>query len=60
MLSPGTEKCPRCGKRIRAKGASDGYSGRDIAHISLYVLGIALIPIAIILLVSILCLQLAD
>jgi hypothetical protein len=56
MLSPGLEKCPRCGKRLNSKAGSDEYTTRDIAWISLYVIGIALIPVGIIALVSILCL----
>lgn len=56
MLAPGTEKCPRCGKRIRRKAGSDAYTGRDIAWISLYIIGIAMIPIGVIALIAILCL----
>jgi hypothetical protein len=55
MLSPGTEKCPRCGKRLRSKAGSDEYTARDIASISLYIIGIALIPIGFMVLVTILC-----
>lgn len=56
MLAPGTEKCPSCGKRLRKKAGVDEYTGKDIAALSLYVLGIALIPIAVIVTISVLCL----
>jgi hypothetical protein len=55
MLTPGLEKCPRCGKRLRSKAGSDEYTARDLASISLYVIGIALIPVAIIAIVAIVC-----
>jgi hypothetical protein len=56
MLAPGGEKCPNCGKRLRKKAGVDEYSAKDIAATSLYVLGIAMIPIGIIIGISILCL----
>lgn len=55
MLSPGLEKCPRCGKRLRRKAGTEEYSAKDIAGISLYIIGIAMIPLAIIVIVSVLC-----
>jgi hypothetical protein len=58
MLSPGLEKCPRCGKRLRRKTGSDEYSAKDIAGISLYVIGIVMIPLAIIVVISLLCVYL--
>jgi uncharacterized paraquat-inducible protein A len=54
MLSPGTEKCPRCGKKIIA--ANDKSLGtEDIANITLTVLAFAAIPLIIIILISIIC-----
>lgn len=55
MLAPGTEKCPRCGKKLRSKAGSDGYTARDITSISLYVIGIAMIPVGIMIVISIIC-----
>jgi hypothetical protein len=55
MLSPGLEKCPRCGKRLHRKTGTDEYSAKDIAYLSLYIIGIAMIPIAIIVVVSFIC-----
>lgn len=56
MLPPGTKKCPYCGARIRSKPNPDKYTGKDIAWISLYIFGVAMIPIAVIAVISILCL----
>jgi hypothetical protein len=56
MLAPGQAKCPNCGKRLRKKAGVDEYTAKDIAAVSLYVLGIALIPIGIIIAISVVCL----
>ena len=59
MLSPGTDKCPRCGKRLRKQG-SEGYTGKDIFWLSLTTLGYVLIPLVIIVVVALLCLWLSN
>jgi hypothetical protein len=56
MIAPGQVKCPNCGKRLRKKAGVDEFTAKDIAATSLYVLGIALIPIGIIIAISVLCL----
>jgi uncharacterized OB-fold protein len=54
MLTPGTRKCPRCGKRLRKKDESE-YTAKDIFWLSATTLVYVLIPIAIIIIVSLLC-----
>jgi uncharacterized membrane protein YvbJ len=54
MLAPGTQKCPRCGKKLRKKGG-DEYTAADIFWLTFTTLGFILIPVVIIVIVSILC-----
>jgi uncharacterized membrane protein YvbJ len=54
MLTPGTQKCPRCGKR-QNKHNGDEPTARDIFWLSATTLGIVLIPLVIVVLVAILC-----
>ena len=55
MLTPGTQQCPRCGKRLRKKDGSD-YTAQDIFWLSATTLGFLLIPVAIVIIVAVLCL----
>jgi len=48
QLPPGLEKCPNCGRRLRAKN-KDEYTLRDIFLLSLTTLGIVLLPVLIII-----------
>jgi uncharacterized membrane protein YvbJ len=54
MLTPGTQKCPRCGKRLRKKDGSD-YTAKDIFWLSATTLGFILIPMVVIIVVALLC-----
>jgi len=54
MLSPGLEKCPVCGKRLK-KASSSEFTTRDIFWFTLYVLGIAMIPILIAIAIGVIC-----
>lgn len=55
MLTPGTQKCPRCGKRLRKKDGSE-YTARDIFWLSATALGFVFIPVAIVVVVAVMCL----
>jgi len=56
MLAEGTAECPRCGHQFR-RPDEDPHKlhGEDILNMSLYVWLLALIPIAIIIVVGLLC-----
>jgi uncharacterized membrane protein YvbJ len=54
MLTPGTQKCPRCGKRLRKKDGSD-YTAKDIFWLSATTFGFILIPMVVIIVVALLC-----
>ena len=54
MLSPGVEKCPACGKRIK-KGGDSLFTARDVFWFTLYLLGIAMIPILIAIAIGVIC-----
>ena len=54
MLSPGVEKCPSCGKRIK-KGGDSLFTARDVFWFTLYLLGIAMIPILIAIAIGVIC-----
>jgi uncharacterized membrane protein YvbJ len=58
MLTPGTQKCPRCGKRLRKKDGSE-YTAQDIFWLSATTLGFVLIPVGIIIVVALLCILLS-
>lgn len=58
MLSPGIEKCPACGARL-PRGEKDAYGWGDIFWISVYIIGIALIPILFAVGIGMLCVLLA-
>jgi hypothetical protein len=59
MLTPGTQKCPRCGKRLRKKDGSE-YTAQDIFWLSATTLGFVLIPVGIIIVVALLCILLSS
>ena len=54
MLSPGVEKCPACGKRIK-RGSDSMFTARDVFWFTLYLLGIAMIPILIAIAIGVIC-----
>lgn len=54
MLVPGQDKCPACGARLGEKPGS-GMSWRDIFWLSAYIIGIAMIPILLAVLIGIVC-----
>jgi hypothetical protein len=58
MLPPGLEKCPNCGKKLRSKN-SDEWTLGDIFSLSATVLGFALIPLVIAVVIGLLCIYLA-
>ena len=56
MLPEGLEECPRCGQKLRNKKKDDSLlDGRDIFNITLTVVGIALIPLTIVIVIALLC-----
>ena len=56
MLSPGTEKCPGCGARLKKQGMTDGwFDKRDIFWMSLYMIGLVAIPIVLFVVIALLC-----
>ncbi len=63
MLPPDLENCPSCGARLGKSGAASLDStegpppigGREIASLSLYIIGIAAIPILLAVVIGILC-----
>ena len=59
MLTPGTLKCPRCGKRLRKKNGEE-YTAADIFWLSFTTLGFVLIPIVIIIIGAIFCIVLSS
>ena len=59
MLTPGTQKCPRCGKRLRKKNGEE-YTAADIFWLSFTTLGLVMIPIVIIIIGAILCIVLSS
>jgi hypothetical protein len=54
MLSPGAEKCPACGKRLKKRGDAE-FTARDVFWFTLYLLGIAMIPILIAIAIGVIC-----
>ena len=54
MLSPGLEKCPVCGALLPKSGTS-AFTNKDVLAFSLYFLGIALIPILLIIGIGLVC-----
>ena len=59
LLPDGLELCPNCGKRIRSKrgGESDL---KAILSISLYVLAFTILPILIIAVIGLICVNLGS
>jgi hypothetical protein len=62
MLAPGQEKCPSCGTRLRAQrpvqrgaGVQPNFDTRDIFWLTMYIVGIALIPILLVVAVGMIC-----
>ncbi len=60
MLPQGLETCPRCGKPIKAAGDESKLDTRSMAATAIYVIGLALIPIAAIVLIGIICVNLGN
>jgi hypothetical protein len=65
MLAPDQDKCPSCGTRLRSKrsagrGISNrpDFDNRDIFWLSLFMVGIALIPLILVVLVAFVCVML--
>lgn len=54
MLTPGTKKCPRCGKRLPRRDNTE-LSIRDAFWLTLTTLGYVLIPLVVIIVVAVLC-----
>jgi hypothetical protein len=54
MLAPGLDKCPICGAKL-GKKAENQYTGRDIFWLSAYIIGIALIPLLVAIVIGIIC-----
>jgi zinc-ribbon domain len=54
MLSPGQDKCPACGALL-PKSTQSNFTNKDILAFSLYFLGIALIPILLIIGIGMTC-----
>lgn len=58
MLPEGLNECPKCGARL-GDSNEEGKIGRsDIFWMSAYTIGIALIPIVVVLIISLLCILL--
>jgi hypothetical protein len=53
MLTPGLERCPSCGARLKKN--TGGMSVRDVFWLSAYILGIAMIPILLAIAIGIAC-----
>ena len=54
MLAPGLDKCPACGAHLPKTDPSI-FSNKDILAFSLYFLGIALIPVLLIIGIGLTC-----
>lgn len=54
MLAPGLQSCPVCGTKLGNK-LGDQSAGKDIFWLSLYIIGIALIPILIAIGIGVVC-----
>lgn len=54
MLTPGTERCPSCGARL-GKDSNGFMPLRDIFWLSAYIIGIALIPIILAVVIGLAC-----
>ncbi|MEW6717295.1 MAG: hypothetical protein AB1345_07320 [Chloroflexota bacterium] len=54
MLPEGLETCPRCKSKL-GKSKQAGFSISDYFHYSLYAIGIALVPVIIVLIISMVC-----
>ena len=59
MLPDGTEVCPRCGAKMSG-GREGEVSRKDMLKITAYVVGLALIPIAAIILIGFICVSLGN
>jgi hypothetical protein len=55
MLSPGLELCPRCGRSLEKKEGTSIFERKDYIVWTLYALGIVLIPLILIILISVIC-----
>ena len=55
MLSPGLELCPRCGRSLEKKEGTSIFERKDYIAWTLYALGIVLIPLILIILISVIC-----
>jgi hypothetical protein len=54
MLPDGLENCPRCNAKLSGR-TTDGNDKPDTLPITLYVLGLMLIPLIIVLAIGIIC-----
>lgn len=54
MLAPGLETCPVCGTKL-GRRTDNQSTGKDILWLSAYIIGIALIPILIALVIGVIC-----
>lgn len=56
MLADGTEKCPKCGKKLDSTSANDAdLSTKEIWNLTFYTLRFLLLPMIIILVIGLLC-----
>jgi hypothetical protein len=66
MLPPDLENCPSCGARLGRSGkpsvasldsteGTPSIGGRDIAWLSLYIIGIAAIPLLLAVVIGVIC-----
>jgi predicted amidophosphoribosyltransferase len=56
MLAEGTPECPRCGAHLSKPGEDPNKLGaEDIFNVTLYVMSLALIPIGVVVIISLLC-----
>ena len=54
MIAPGQEKCPACGARLKKSGQGIFTTG-ELFWFVLYLLGIAMIPILIVIAIGVVC-----
>jgi predicted amidophosphoribosyltransferase len=56
MLPEGTQTCPRCGTKLKARGANEEeVSRRDLVWYSVFSIGVVLIPLLIMVVIGVIC-----